>query len=395
MKVLFIGNILPFQVVELLKLSIAGKKYEQFLLQALNRELKENLRIISGSKKGRKESLEICNSYVFPGKRFTVLKFLKVPVLGNLASDIHFFLYAIYWALVNIKHKRILLILNSPLGLCMSALLIQFFLGVKSVSLTIDTPFSSENKFHGILGKCNYLTLRIGQRTVRCFSGVIVLNKKVITELKIRRPWLLSTVGCDQQEIRIGYENIYAKKLRPVEVFKAVYVGTFLKSKGTDLLLDAFEKMDQDKYQIHFFGYGPLEYEILNRTKACKNIIFRGRLESNLVQETLAEFDLLINPVITDESSHNFGFPSKLIEYFLSGRPVLTTRFQALPDDYLPFIYMIEDETTVGITKAIEAVSKIPIEEIQMKTSMALDYLEQNQTWDRVANNIIDFLNEL
>ena len=40
------------------------------------------------------------------------------------------------------------------------------------------------------------------------------------------------------------------------------------------------------------------------------------------------------------------------MEYMASGTPVLTTKLPGMPGEYIPYIYLIEEESAEGIAKA-------------------------------------------
>ena len=68
---------------------------------------------------------------------------------------------------------------------------------------------------------------------------------------------------------------------------------------------------------------------------------------------------LLVNPRPTHEEFTKYSFPSKNIEYMASGTPLLTTKLPGMPEEYYPYVFLIDDETTEGYFHALaEALNK-------------------------------------
>lgn len=396
MKMLFVGNILPIEVVDILKLSIAGKKYELALTQALNEIIGDDLQIVSASKIGREESKRISNSFVFPGKKFIVLINLGIPIINDIISNIHFFLIILFWSILNLGHKRILLILNSPFGLCFSSLLLKYLLGVKLVSLTIDTPFAKENDFKGIIGFYHKTGFKLGHKILKFFSGIILINRGVLDLLSLSIPHHITSVGFDEKRYNSHLNNKRQKTGKNKnDSYKVVYAGTLMHSKGISNLMEAFKLIDNKSIELNLYGYGPLENEALEYSKHCNNIKFYGRINYDKLQLKLAEADLLINPILINDPSHDFGFPSKLTDYILSGSPVLTTRFKSLPESYLSFLFFIEVATPEGISKAICSVYQEPYEIINDKVNQGINYITNHQNWNTITEDILLFIKGL
>ena len=63
---------------------------------------------------------------------------------------------------------------------------------------------------------------------------------------------------------------------------------------------------------------------------------------------------LLVNPRPTAPEYTKYSFPSKNMEYMVSGTPMMTTELPGIPEEYYPYIFTIKDETADGIAKALK-----------------------------------------
>lgn len=387
MKLLYIGNVLSQEIVDKFELSIAGKKYELSLLKSLNDVLQSNLKIISltrviGSNIKYKDVL-------FKNKKYNVLFRSRFPIISDLVRSINLLYEITYWYTSNIKYKKSVVLLNSPFGVSFILVIFKLFLRLKIFSLTIDNPFISDNNFQGVLGKYAKIKFKLGHRLLHFFTGIAVLNKNVVDVLNLKIPYLISKIGYDSKEI-IHFTH-YHKKL---DKFTIVFVGTLMKFKGTDKLITAVSKMDAEAFELILCGNGPLKEEVEKYSKAFKSINYRGRVSDALKKNIFSKADLLINITQVEKVNEDFGFPSKLIDYVLTGKPVLTNRFPALPLEFYNFVHVIENTDADGIRAAIENVSKKSEEELQLGCKTGYRFITENYSYTKIADELLAFINK-
>ena len=71
---------------------------------------------------------------------------------------------------------------------------------------------------------------------------------------------------------------------------------------------------------------------------------------AEIVEEEL-KASLLVNPRHSTGEYTEYSFPSKNLEYMVSGTPVLTTELAGMPDEYKDYVFLIKDETSDGIAQ--------------------------------------------
>lgn len=123
----------------------------------------------------------------------------------------------------------------------------------------------------------------------------------------------------------------YDEDIEDNTMFKIVYTGSIRKANGLEELVDVAGKMKQNR-NIKFFIYGDGDYktklETKVKTEKLENIIFKGKIEKNLIPYILSKSDLnILN--YNQEAAHNglytYGSSqNKLFEYLASGKPVLS-----------------------------------------------------------------------
>jgi glycosyltransferase involved in cell wall biosynthesis len=84
-----------------------------------------------------------------------------------------------------------------------------------------------------------------------------------------------------------------------------------------------------------------------------------------------------------------------MIEYLLSGTPVLTTRFAAMPEEYLNFVHLISQQTARGIAEAIDNVFCQP-EDIRREMSRnAYNYVFVHHNYSHIVSKMCSFIDAL
>lgn len=385
MKVLYVGNVLSQKIVEQYHLSIAGKKYELALLDSLNNLLGNDLEIVSmGRVSGN--NIEYID-WLFPNKKFKILHKTALPIVSDFVLNINFLLELLRWTITNLKQPKSVIILNSPFGISLLLVVFKIIFRVKIFSLTIDTPFISENKFNGILGLYTKTKFKLGHKLLHYFSGIAVLNLNVTSVLNLKIPVHLTKIGYDASNC-----SAFSRYHKRPDKFTLVYVGTLMKFKGVDRLMEVVAQMDNNIFELIICGDGPLKEEVILFSEKYDNIIYKGRVYAEELDSVLSKADLLVNIVEMNNSNEDFGFPSKLIDYILSARPILTNGFPALPVEFGEFVHQIEDTTVAGIKEALLKVYETDEELLQQKCKTSYDYIIHNFTYQKITNDLFSFV---
>ena len=113
---------------------------------------------------------------------------------------------------------------------------------------------------------------------------------------------------------------------------------------------------DLPNVELHIYGDGPYAAELTRVTQEHPNIVYHGMVMNDVVVQAELEADLLINPRPTHEEFTKYSFPSKNMEYMVTGTPVLTTCLPGMPEEYKQHVYLLEDESVQGVGRAITRV---------------------------------------
>ena len=152
-----------------------------------------------------------------------------------------------------------------------------------------------------------------------------------------------------------------------------VYAGGLHKKYGIETLVKAFMLADVPNSILHIYGDGDFVPEL--REIKNEHICYHGIVPNSEVVAAEISSTLLINPRPTTEEFVKYSFPSKNMEYMVSGTPVLTTNLPGMPEEYKDYVYLFDDESVQGMAGTIRSVLSLSADELRMKGALAKDFV--------------------
>lgn len=142
-----------------------------------------------------------------------------------------------------------------------------------------------------------------------------------------------------------------------------LYTGTLRKIFGVMNLIYAFQNIKDPDVELWLCGSGDAEPEIREYAIKDKRIKFYGLVSSDRARELQSEATILINPRTSEGEYTKYSFPSKTLEYLLSGKPSIVYRLPGMPDEYLDFLFIPNSESVEALSaKMTEVLEMDPID---------------------------------
>lgn len=162
-----------------------------------------------------------------------------------------------------------------------------------------------------------------------------------------------------------------------------LYAGGILKKYGIKTLVEAFLLIAQENEQLHIYGSGDYMEELKEVCTLHDCVKYFGVVGNETVMEAELKAVLLINPRPSNEEYTKYSFPSKNMEYMVSGTPVLTTKLPGMPAAYYDYVYLIEDESIECIAATLRNLLDKPEEELHEMGRKAKEFVLKEK------NNIV------
>ena len=190
-------------------------------------------------------------------------------------------------------------------------------------------------------------------------DGFVLLTEQMKYPLNIgTRPYVVVEGLVDHDLVKPSDNTI-----RDINKKVILYTGSLNIQFGIMGLLDAIDLIVNDNYEFWICGAGEAEKEIEKRCAHDKRIKYFGYVAKNEILQLQQKATALINPRNNEGEYTKYSFPSKTMEYLVSGKPVIMYKLDGIPDEYDPFLYYIAGNSPRDIAnKIVEVIEKTQAE---------------------------------
>ena len=261
---------------------------------------------------------------------------------------------------------------------------------IRVAAIVTDIPTlttNMKNRKEGIIKKC-FLSVyqKVANKDLFSYDIYVPLTKSIDEVVNIHgKPSIVIEGFADSSDKNIS------DKHKPY----IMYAGGVYEKYGLKNLVEAFIGLKKQDVSLFVFGEGSYVGEIKKVEKKYSNIKYMGCLSQTEVVEYEKEALLLINPRPTNEEFSKYSFPSKTIEYMLSGTPVISTRLPGIPDEYFDYIYSFSDNNVSTMQKELEEILKLPTDVLYEKGKKAHDFILKEKNNNSMTRKMINFFNEV
>lgn len=286
------------------------------------------------------------------GRKIINIGYINIPIIKSLILKKNI----IYEAkkLINRKENINILIYDSYSAFLDAAIkLKKWNSNIKSTLIVPSIPsFDVPRKdFKAQISKC--FSKKLLEKAKQMDSYVFLTKQMNNILNKERKPYTVIE-GIIPNIIHEKYAELDKRLINKKYV---LYSGRLDKIYSIDKLVNCFEKRKDDIYLV-LCGIGDYVEEIKKKSKDNKKIIylgFKNRPELNTIQQNAL---ILINPRSPEGIYTRYSFPSKTMEYLLTGKPVVMHKLPGIPDEYDKYLYYIKLDSERSINDAISTVLK-------------------------------------
>ena len=290
------------------------------------------------------------------------LGFFNIPVMKQAILGVSFFFNTLSWL---IKHKKEtdkhIIMDASYITVIPFVMLAAKWIPCKTCAIFCDIydymadvkdARENENWRHKIIGKF------IG-KVYRHLNSMVFLTEQMNQAVNsLTKPYIVME-GLVDTNMKESTNTIENKTPHTV----IMYAGALRAQYGLKNLVEGFMHYQDENARLWIFGAGDYADAIKKSAEFDSRIQFLGHAELDEVIQKELEADILVNPRPADLEFTKYSFPSKNMEYMVSGTPVLTTRLPGMPSEYYEYIYTIDGSQPEDITSALKyCMSKSKIE---------------------------------
>ena len=299
------------------------------------------------------------------------------------------FFKVLIWGLAGKKDKVFMAdVLN--ISACIGAVAASRLIGLRCVGVMTDMPGlmvhngnSTQDKKK--TGKGAFIT-RMNKSFLSKFSHYVFLTEQMNVVNIHNRPYIVmeGLVDADMQVPEMKEKS--GKRI-------VLYAGALHERYGLKLLVEGFMKTNLPDTELWIYGAGSFADELPEYNKKDSRILYKGIKPNSEVVEAELKATLLVNPRPTHEEFTKYSFPSKNMEYMVSGTPLLTTMLPGMPLEYYPYVFLFDcDETVDGYSMVLQKVLSLPDETLRQKGIKAREWVLGNKNHISQTARIVDLI---
>lgn len=321
------------------------------------------------------------------GVRYSYVPMFNFPGIKNIGIFLLTFLKVLYWGAFSQSRNRYIIcdILNTTITT--AALTASKINGVPIYTIVTDLPgLMVTNSTKPNLLR-DFIYGKLIKPFLYRFNGYILLTpfmNEVVN--KKNRPYMIMEGLVDS---KMNHQQIQSRSSDPRIV---LYAGGLYEKYGIKTLIDAFKKIDSLNVQLHLYGYGDMVETIDAYIGEDKRIVYKGMVPNKEAVKAQLNATLLVNPRPSGEEFTKFSFPSKILEYMVSGTPVLTTKLPGMPKEYFDYVYLIEKEDTDNISQKLYDLLSLNPDVLQTFGARAKSFVLDKKNNIAQSRSILHFL---
>lgn len=320
---------------------------------------------------------------------YKYIPFLGIPIFKQAFTFFYSFFYTIKWCMEEKKGSDTVVFcdvlkISVSFGCVLAARIMQ----VKSTGLVTDMPGTMSKKDKNLSFKQKSIAF-FNKSYIGLFNSYIFMTElanKVLNHSN--KPYMLFDGLVDSEDKDWKIEEKYEDKV-------ITYAGGVGQRNGVKMLVEAFKLLKIPDAKLFIFGDGPYAKELLEEAKQDNRICYKGIASNYEVMMAEKKSTLLVDPYPTSDEFTFYSYPSKNIEYMMSGTPLVTTRFVGIQKEDYPYIYFFDEETVEGYARTLTNILKEDRNVLKEKGALARRYVYENKNNILQGRRIIKFLRSL
>lgn len=246
---------------------------------------------------------------------------------------------------------------------------------------------SNKSTVYDILKKVDIARM---EKHMKSVDGFVVLTDQMKDVLKIENRPVIVVEGIIDDINRCHDDR--CKKSNSEKYI--VYTGKLNEKFGIKKLIYEFMKIEKSNYRLVLCGDGDCVSYIKETIVRDERIIYTGQLTPEEARKWQQNADLLVNPRRNDEEYTKYSFPSKTIEYLLTGNTVAAYLLDGMKGEYKDFLYVIPEDTEFGIKETIEKALEDKDTQKKERYFKFKEYVMNNLKSEQIVRAILDLLDQ-
>ncbi|MBP3685822.1 MAG: glycosyltransferase family 4 protein [Clostridia bacterium] len=235
-----------------------------------------------------------------------------------------------------------------------------------------------------------FFDIRSMTKAMRFIDSFVLLTEEMKHCLPVGdKPYLVSEGLITEDALKEAKARLLSKEPTDGKEKTVVYTGKLDCRFGIPALLEAMRSIDEPECRLVLCGTGDAMHLALAAAKEDARIRVLGQVPPSEAAALQKNAAVLVNPRGSSEEYTKYSFPSKNLEYLLSGAAVVAHRLSGMPEIYDRFLFAPKGDSPEALAEAIRAALGSSREEREQTYRAFLAYAEEHLLATQVANAIL------
>lgn len=170
-------------------------------------------------------------------------------------------------------------------------------------------------------------------------DSYVLLTEQMKEALNVgNRPYIVKEGIVSSEKLKSFSNNLSQNHARNRTIKYLTYTGKVNFQFGLKELVESFKQIPDKNLHLVICGTGDAAHYVIEESKKDERIEYKGQVLPSEAQRWMEISDILINPRRGDGEYIKYSFPSKTIDYLLTGHPVIGYYLEGMPKIYKSLI---------------------------------------------------------
>lgn len=317
--------------------------------------------------------------------------FINIIGFKHITRFIATLFFVSQWVIQNRKYKKVIVLHGVQSCKIWGVLLGQVLSPSIIISFLTDDLGVQPTWENVFLKKLRLFDVHLMKLGLQKISGVIAMTPKLAKKLAPGLPTLIIPTIQNLERIPLPIRNKDADD----DIFALVYTGGLTQDYGISLLLDAFKRANRDDWRLMISGWGNLEATVKDFAANNSHVQFLGFLDSKELSELYCRADVFVNPKLSNTPFAEMSFPSKIVEYLGTGKPVISTNLPVLDENFKKHLILTRADTPEELVRCMNEVYSWNYYELESWRNESLRFVNEELSPIAQGNKIRNFITEI
>ena len=326
------------------------------------------------------------------GITITIIPSINILVIREIFRGIYALISLIFWSIKNRKNKRCILVYNVYSPPLPFVYLIGKVTFSKTIAIIYDLGMPPKTLKLDFFRKFIYQCVELSAKFfIPRLNGRIVITEAIAQDYAPGKHFLMIDGGISSNIINRLFP-LELKKNQTEVIF--LCAGSLWNGNGVKLILDALKLNDNPNIRLWFAGAGQDLSLIKKAAETDSRIIYKGMLNLNELFQIYKSSDVLLNLRVISEEEGKYLFPSKLLEYLIIGKVVISTSAVHIKRDYGHLCKIIENVNPISLSELFNEIAEMPKDLMLNIGLKSREEMLNKHTWDNKSIEIHRYIND-